>query len=161
VENVYTYTKFSGFVCEELCIPPKSKVKYSLLWLISKHFIKRFLISSTVKPIIYKHDMTCMFPGAVQTWPLKIVRTGRMVTWSPKFLGVKCELLQHGKRYGFQIWRAAFDNTQDNVNGAVIVTYMHSLLEFTRFFTRWMQSSARWLPTFGPSRPTRAINSPV
>jgi len=35
-----------------------------------------------------------------------------------------------------------------------------SLRQFTQF-TRWMQNSARWLPTFGPSRRTWAAGPPV
>ena len=47
-------------------------------------------------------------------------------------------------------WRSGRpNNDQDNVYGALIV--LRALREFTRF-TRWMQHSATWPPTFRPSR---------
>ena len=54
-ENVSIYTKFSGYVCEELGIPSKSKLNI--------HSIQIFILyCNSVKHIFYKHvNMTSEF----------------------------------------------------------------------------------------------------
>jgi len=41
---------------------------------------------------LWTSNLTCTFPGTIQTWPLKHFskRGVARVTWPPKFLGVKC-----------------------------------------------------------------------
>jgi len=41
-------------------------------------------------------------------------------------------------------------NNNNNIPGQCLWRYRHES-ESSREFTRWMQSSARWLPIFGPS----------
>jgi len=55
------------------------------------------------------------------------------------------------------------NNNNNNRTGQCLWCWRHdseSLRKFARF-TRWMQNSARRLPTFGPSRRTWAVGPPV